>query len=303
MVYVKNRVWQAALWASMKRYNISTNLIRVIKNLYNKATSTVLFNSSIGDWFRTTAGARQGCLLSPTLFNIFLERIMTDALEDHEGIVSTGGRTITNLRFVDDIHGLAGEGKLAKPVECLDKASTAYGKEISAEKTKLMTNNASVINTEIKVNGQKLETVTSFTYLDSVIIDEGSKPEILSRIARTTAALTRLKPVWNDRSISLSSKIQLMCSLVTSIFLYACKSWTLTAELLRRIQTIEIRHYCKILGISYKDHVTDEEVCAKIQQAIGPHKDLLTTIKRCKLQWYGHSSRSSGLAKTILQAQ
>ena len=72
--------------------------------------------------------------------------------------------------------------------------------EISAEKTKLMTNNTSGINTEIKVNEQKLQTVTSFKYLGSVITDEGSKPEIHSRIAQTTAALTRLKPVWNDSS-------------------------------------------------------------------------------------------------------
>ena len=99
------RVWHAALWATMKKYNISTNLTQVIKNLYNKATSAVLFNSSIGDWFRTTVGVRQGCLRSPTLFNIFLERITTDALEDHEGTVSIGGRTITNLRFAGDIDG------------------------------------------------------------------------------------------------------------------------------------------------------------------------------------------------------
>ena len=116
-------------------------------------------------------------------------------------------------------------------VERLDKASTAQGMEISAEKTKLMTNNSSGINTEIKVNGRMLETVTSFKYLGSVITDEGSKPEILSRIAQTTAALTRLKPVWIDKSISLSSKIRLMRSLVTSTFLYACELWTLTAEL------------------------------------------------------------------------
>ena len=63
--------------------------------------------------------------------------------------------------------------------------------EISAEKTKLMTNNTSGINTEIKENGQKLETVTCCKYLGSVITDEGSKPEILSRIAQTTAVLTR----------------------------------------------------------------------------------------------------------------
>ena len=147
----------------MKKYNISTNLIQVIKNLYNKATSAVLFNSSIGDWFRTTVGVRQGCLLSPTLFNIFLERIMTDAIGDHKGTVSIESKTITNFRFADDIDGLAGEEEeLAKLVERVDKASTAYGMEISAEKTKLMTNNTSGINTEIKANGQKLETVTSF---------------------------------------------------------------------------------------------------------------------------------------------
>ena len=117
------RVWHAAVWATMKKYNISTNLIQVIKNLYNKATSAVLFKGSIGDWFRTTVGVRQGCLLSPTLFIIFLERIMTDALEDHEGTVSIGGRTFTNLRFADDIDGLAGEEEeLAKLVERLDKS-------------------------------------------------------------------------------------------------------------------------------------------------------------------------------------
>ena len=134
-----------------------------------------------------------------------------------------------------------------------------------------MTNNSSGINTKIKVNGQKLETVTSFKYLSSVITDEGSKPEIFSRITQTTAALTRLKPVWNDRSISLSSKIRLMRSLVTSI-------------LQRRIQAMEMRCYRNILCISYKDYFTNEEVRAKIQQAIEPHEDLLIIVKRRKLK-------------------
>ena len=172
---------------------------------------------------------------------------------------------------------------MAKLVERLDKGSTAYGMEVSAAKTKLLTNNTSGINTEIKVSGQKLGTVASFKYLGFVITDEGSKPEILSRVAQT-----RLKPVWNDRSISLSSKIRLMRTLVTFI-------------LQRRIQAMEMRYYRNILRISYKDHVTNEEVRAKIQQVIGPHGDLLMIVKRRKLQWYGHVSRSSGLAKTILK--
>ena len=72
-----DRVWHTALWATMKQCNISTNLIQVIKNPCDKVTSAVLFNSSIGDWFRTIVGVQQGCLLSPILFNILLERIMT----------------------------------------------------------------------------------------------------------------------------------------------------------------------------------------------------------------------------------
>ena len=102
---------------------------------------------------------------------------MTDVLEGYEGAVSIKGTTITNLRFADDIDGLAGEEEeLANLVERLEKACIAYGMEISAEKTKLMTNTTSGINAEIKVNGKKLETVTSFKYLGSVITVEGSKP-------------------------------------------------------------------------------------------------------------------------------
>ena len=86
-------------------------------------------------------------------FNIFLERIITHTLEDHEGTVNIGGRTITNLCYADYIDGLIGEEEeVAKLVEHLDKASTAYGMEINAKKTKLMTNNTSGINREMIVS-------------------------------------------------------------------------------------------------------------------------------------------------------
>ena len=241
----------------------------------------------------------------PTITNAlqhFLERIMTDALGNHQGNVSIRDRTFTNLRFADDIDGIAGDEKeLANLVERLEKTSTSYGMEISAENTKLMTNNTQGISIEVKVNGQRLETVKSFRYLGSIITDEGSKPEILARIAQTTAALTRLKPLWNDRKITVSSKIRLVRSLVMSIFLYASETWILSADLQKRIQAMEMRCCQKILRISYKDHVTNEYVRNNIKQAIGPYDDLLTTVKKRKLKWYGHVSRSSGLAKTILQ--
>ena len=92
-----------------------------------------------------------------------------------------------------------------------------------------------------------------------------------------------------------------MRSLVISIFLYACESWTLTAELEKRTHAFETRCYRRLLNISYKDHVTNEEVRRKIQAAIGEYDELLTLVKKRKLRWFGHVSRSSGLAKTILQ--
>ena len=141
----------------------------------------------------------------------------------------------------------------------------------------------------------------NFNYLGAIIFNQGSKLEILSRIDQTTAALSRLKIIWRDKNISFAFKVKLMWTLILSTFLYACESWTLIAEIERRIQALEIRCYRRLLNISYKDHVTNEKVRNRIQNAIGVHDDLLTTVKKRKLRWYDHISRSSGMAKRILQ--
>ena len=121
---------------------------------------------------------------SPTPFNILLERIIAGALNDHEGTVNIGGRTIINLRFADDTDGLAGqEQELVKLINQLEEASTAYDKQISAEKTQLMTSNTNGISTNITIDNKEPETVCSFKYLGAIVLDEGSKPEVLSRIA------------------------------------------------------------------------------------------------------------------------
>ena len=113
--------------------------------------------------------------------------------KDHDRCLQTGDRTVTSVRFVDNIDGLEGEEELAKLAERLDKASTAYGMEIIAEKTKLMTNNTGGINTKIKVNEQKLETVTSFLY---------SAVEITQRLffchQKLFPLLCRIKRVYNS---------------------------------------------------------------------------------------------------------
>ena len=132
-----------------------------------------------------------------------------------------------------------------------------------------------------RYEGKKAEVGhTSFKYLGAVVSDDGCKPEI--------------------DNISPGSKVKLMRSLVISIFLYACESWILTAEIAKRTQAFEMRCYRKLLSISYKNHLTNEEVQRKIQAAIGKYDELLTLVTKRKLRWFGYVSRSSGSANTIL---
>ena len=156
-------------------------------------------------------------------------------------------------------------------------------------------------NHYITANGKKLETMKKFKYLRAMVSDEGSKPEVIGRIAMTAATLTMLDIIWKDKATKLSSKIRLMRSLVNSVFLYACKTWTVTAELEKRVQALEIRCFRRLIGISYKNYITSEEVKNRIKQASDPYEDLLSTIKRRKLIWFGHVIRGGELAKTVLQ--
>ena len=139
-----------------------------------------------------------------------------------------GERLITNFRFAVEIVVNAEEEAVVL-VDRFDTTDIRHKLEIGTDKTKLMINNPNGFQRAIKIKGQRLEEVENFKYLGAIISNEGSKPEILSRIAQTTAALSRLK----DKNISLASKVKLMRTLTLSTFIYACESWTLTAEIER----------------------------------------------------------------------
>ena len=175
---------------------------------------------------------------------------------------------------------------------------TMYKMENGPDKTTLMTNYPNGFQREIKIKGQRLEAVENFKYLGAIISNAGSKPEFLSRIAQTTAAFSRLRIIWRDKKISLASKVTLMRTLILSTFVYAFESWTLTAKLERRIQALEMECYRRHF---LQRPCNGREVRIRIQNATGVYDDLLTMVKKRKLRFYGHISRSSGMAKTILQ--
>jgi hypothetical protein len=142
--------------------------------MYNTSGSTVFLNNQIGDYFKTTVGVRQGCLLSPVLFNLFLENMTLKTLHNFHSIISIGGKTISNLRFADDIDLMGGSNKeLQDLTNRLEDRAGAYGMEVGTDKSKTMVNSTTNTQAEIFVNGQQLEEVDSFKFLCVILTKDG----------------------------------------------------------------------------------------------------------------------------------
>ena len=136
-------------------------------------------NGSTEEWLIISVWVRQRCLLFPTLFNIFLERVISDAQTDHDWKVNIGGRTITHLRSsnCNDGQNCWVAGIIKASDESLDKSCSRLGIKCVRRNPKLMTNSTNGIQRENKVRGQKLGTVTRVTHHKPIVSDDGSKPK------------------------------------------------------------------------------------------------------------------------------
>lgn len=299
-----DRVWHEGLWQVLRNYNFNNNLIQVIQSLYTNSSSAVRINNTTGELFKTSVGVRQGCLLSPVLFNVFLENIMDEALEEFQTSISIGGRPICNLRFADDIDLMGkSEAELQDLTTRLEEVARAYGMEISAEKSKILVNSINkTAPANITMNGQTLEVVKEFKYLGSFVSEDGSSTkEIKARIGIASSAMTRLAKIWRGNTISFPVKVRLYKSLVLSTLLYGCESWTLTADTERRIQAFENKSYRRMLHISYREHRTNDYVRQLVTTLAGEQEPVISAVKRRKMAWYGHVTRHTSLSNTILQ--
>ncbi|KAG1712187.1 Conserved oligomeric Golgi complex subunit 6 [Nymphon striatum] len=303
-------MWQEGLWHTMEKYNIGKEITTLIRELYNKAKSKVLVDEQYSDWFGASVGVRQGCLLSPILFNLFLERIMEDALADYSEGLRCAGRKVTDLRFADDID-LIGESEkgLQELTKRVEKASMKYGMEISTEKSKVMIVGRQVDSENkqiaVIVNGQKLDQVNSFTYLGSKVDESGkSEKEIRMRIGRTTSALAKLENTWRAKNIAMKNKILLMRAIVESTLLYACESWTVSKNMEQKLRAFEMKTYRRMLGISWKEKKTNKWVRNEVKRICGSElESVIDTMKRRKFKYFGHMVRGGGMARAILEGE
>src|SRR6218665_3693675 len=218
------------LWVTMTEMGYPVHIIILLTKLYGKQQARVRVEwgpGGLSNEFGVKKRVRQRCVISPYLFNIMAEVVMREVMDGWEGGVHIGGRRLTDLRYADDIVLLAeSEEELQKIVNRLYQVGSEKGLLINIDKTKIMTLNGKMRN--IILNGSRLEQVSTFQYLGSMIAEDAEcSKEIREKLARGQSAETGMKQIWKSHGIKLTTKVRLMKALVWPVATYGCESWTI----------------------------------------------------------------------------
>ena len=198
------------------------------------------------DWFQIGKGVRQGCILSPCLFNLHAEYIIRNAgLEETEAGIKIAGRNINNLRYADDTTIMAeSEEKLKSLLLKVKVESEKVGLKLNIQKTKIM---ASSPTTSWGIDG---ETVSDFIFPGSKITTDGDcSHEIKRHLPLGRKVMTNLDSIFKNRDITLPTKVRLVKAMVFSVVMYRCESWTVKKAECRRIDAFELCCWRRLLRV------------------------------------------------------
>ena len=289
------------LMALLQRIGIDGKDLRLIVNLYWDQRAAVRVDKRKSGWVEITKGVRQGCVLSPDLFSLYGQTVMED-IQDIEGI-KVGGINVNNLRYADDTVLVAdSEENLQMMVNTLNEACTLKKLKINTKKTEVMgiMKGEQKLMVNIQLENRRIKQVENFTYLGSVIADDGkSETEIKKRIGVAKMAYNKMKRILSNMSMTLSLRIRLLKCYVWSVLLYGCETWTVSKKIRKRIEAAEMWFYRRMLRISWVARVTNEEVLRRA----GVGRELMGTIRERQLKFLGHVIREDDLEKTVLMGR
>jgi hypothetical protein len=292
-----DRVKHDKLAEVMEKAGIPELERRLIINLYWKQQAVIRWNGEISRKVKVERGVRQGCVISPLLFNLYSEFMIREAMEDVEGI-GFGGVNITNLRYADDAILVADKRKkLQKMIDRLSHTCKEYGMDVNVKKTKVMVMNKLKTPTKLQrdasLENVPLEQVTTFKYLGSWITEDvRCEEDIKARVGMAKAAFWQNKEVMR-RNIRLSTKKKILNCYVFSILNYGCECWTWNKMMRKKVNAFEMWCYRRMLKISWKDKITNKLVLSRMQTRLHFVKDMI----RRKMEYAGHVLRgSSGLS-------
>src|SRR5437899_9715171 len=264
--------------------------IRLVRNLYWDQSAVIRYQNELGNFASIKRGVRQGCVLSPDLFNLYSENIMRH-IEGVGGLI-IGGHTLNNLRYADDIVLIAqSKEKLQETLDIINFYSEENGLSINQKKTECMvvSKYQNVMDSGITLKENPIKQVENFKYLGTWITNGGKcDEEIKTRIAMAKETFYKLNNIFHNHNIRLSTKLNALNTYVYSILLYASEYWTISAAMAKKVEAAEMWFYRRILRISYKKHIANEEVLNRM----ATKRNLIITIRRRQMSFFGHVMRN-----------
>ena len=273
---------------------------RIISNLYWHQKAAIRVEEDLSEYTEIQRGVRQGCILSPLLFNLYTEIIFRD-FKDHRG-VCIGGRNLNNLRYADDTALLADSSQnLQNLMNAAKEGSEAKGLSMNVRKTKTMVISKNEnVTANILVENETLEQLDTFKYLGQLITsDAKNEKEIRARIAMAKGRFEKMYKLFESKQISTKLKLRMINCYVYSILLYGCETWTLTKTLCDKLEACEMFLLRRMGKISWKQKVSNAQVLEKFSTK----RQLLDIIKRRKMCFFGHIKRHDSIIKDILEGK
>lgn len=267
--------------------------IRIIANLYWGQKATVRVDNRQTEYIDIKRGVRQGCILSPLLFNLYSNSVFKEALENTNRGIRVNGEIINNIRYADDTVLLSDsiEG-LQELLNKVNQTSEVYGLSLNVNKTKYMVISKNPIQPGnlLYINNKPIERKSKFTYLGCTLNENWDhSQEIKHRIEIARNTFIQMKPLLSCRDLNLTLKKRIVRCYIYSTLLYGVEAWTLSEAMERKLQAFEMWIFRRILRISWIQRITNEEVLRRM----GCEPEIMLTVKRRKLEYFGHIMRNS----------
>jgi len=285
-------IWREGLWRVMRNMGYPEKIVRILESLYRGTFSAVRIGADITEWFETIVGVLQGCMLSPLLFNIFLEIIMAMAMKDVDAGAVISGYVISNLRFADDIAALAEtEEELQHMVNNIVTESKRMGMMVNIEKTEIQHIGYQKKETKIKIEDKDLKQVEDFVYLGGNISEDASTDnDVKRRTGLACGVMQSLGPIWKTNAISMETKVKVYETLVLSVLLYNSETWALKENVKKKLKVFEMNCLRKIKGVTRRDRLRNVDVRRDLNMKV----DIVQRIQTRRLRYFGHVTRMKG---------
>jgi len=213
------------LWKILREMGIPDHLTCLLRNLYAGEEVTVRTGLGTTDWFQIGKGVHQGCILSPCLFDLYLEYIMRNAgLDEVQAGIKIARRNINNFRYADDTTVMAeSKEELKSLLMKVKEENEKVGLKLNIQKTKIL---ASGPITSWQIDGEPVETIADFVFLGSKITADGDcSHEIKRHLLLGRKVMTNLDSILKSRDITLPTKVRLVKAMVFPVVMYGCDSW------------------------------------------------------------------------------